>query len=50
MTLRCSLKPSKPAEDLCRRTLGADELCGVTMLASGACLDEVKAEQRLPAR
>jgi hypothetical protein len=37
-----SLKPSKPAEDLCRRALRMDGVCGLTTLESGTCLDEVK--------
>jgi hypothetical protein len=37
-----SLKPSKPAEDLCKRALRADGLCRVTTLSSNACVDDVK--------
>lgn len=36
------LKPSKPAEDLCRRALRSAELCRVTTFASGTCLDDAK--------
>ncbi|MFT3927761.1 MAG: hypothetical protein QM778_34860 [Myxococcales bacterium] len=37
-----SLEPSKPASDLCRRAVRADELCRVNTFSSSACLEEVK--------
>jgi hypothetical protein len=36
------LKPSKPAEDLCRRALRSEGQCRLTTLASPTCLDDVK--------
>lgn len=36
------LKPSKAAEDLCRRAQSGDRYCGGTTLGGYACLDDVK--------
>jgi hypothetical protein len=36
------LKPSKPAEDLCRRALSADRYCGGLTLGDYDCLERVK--------